>query len=113
MAKQKKQKILRFVHIPSGQVLAEGPLGWGITPFEGNYYIRERFVCSRRFRATPAIGFCSYKFLYVWVNYVAENGIQSHHLGWVYIVPNPMLPFIAFRLALPSVHPDLRIEQIA
>jgi len=107
----KRSKILRFIHTPSGEVLAEGPVGWGITPFEGNYYVQERYVCSRRFRGTPAIGFCSYKFLYVWVDYLAASGDVSRHLGWMYIVPNPLLPFIAFRLALPSAHPDITIEQ--
>jgi hypothetical protein len=31
-------------------------------------------------------------------------------LGWRYVVPNPLLPFIAFRAAVPRAHPDLEIE---
>jgi len=36
MAEAKK---IRITHNPSGEIIAEGPLGWGIMPFEGNYYI--------------------------------------------------------------------------
>ena len=32
-------KHVHITHLESGQLLAEGPVGWGITPFEGNYYI--------------------------------------------------------------------------
>ena len=28
------REIIRITHLPSGTRLAEGPLGWGITPFE-------------------------------------------------------------------------------
>jgi hypothetical protein len=31
-------------HTASDTLIAEGPLGWGITPFEGNYYIRKKGV---------------------------------------------------------------------
>jgi len=32
-------KYVRICHRASQTTLAEGPVGWGITPFEGNYYI--------------------------------------------------------------------------
>ena len=31
-------------------------------------------------------------------------------LGWKYVVPNPLLPFIAFRVAVPGTHPELLVE---
>jgi len=34
-------------------------------------------------------------------------------LGWRYIIPNPLFPFIAFRLGLPGNHPALRYEMIS
>jgi len=51
-------KVVRITHAPTGPVIAEGPLGWGVTPFEGNYYIRKKHLKTDRFRRTFAIGFC-------------------------------------------------------
>ncbi len=31
--------------------------------------------------------------------------------GWMYWLPNPLLPFIAFRLAVPRDQPELEIEE--
>jgi len=76
----------------NGEVLAEGPLGWGITSFEGNLYIRKKHMRTDKFRVNYVPGLCPYKFLYVWMNL---------HL----------LPFIWFRVALPRAHPDLEIEE--
>ena len=38
------RRCVRIRHRATGRVLAEGPLGWGITPFEGNLYIRRRYL---------------------------------------------------------------------
>ena len=38
-SREMSSKTVRIAHRPSGIVIAAGPLGWGITPFEGNYYI--------------------------------------------------------------------------
>ena len=36
---------IRLTHTPSGTILAEGPKGFGgITPFEGNFYIRRKYL---------------------------------------------------------------------
>ncbi len=32
-------------------------------------------------------------------------------LGWMYWLPNPLLPFIWFRVALPREHPSLLVEE--
>ena len=41
-----RRKIVRITHRTTGLPIAEGPIGWGIMPFEGNFYIRRSF--SRR-----------------------------------------------------------------
>ena len=41
---------IRIIRIPSGQIVAEGPGGWDITPFEGNLYIRRRDLRKRNFK---------------------------------------------------------------
>ncbi len=83
------KKHIRITHRPSRLVLAEGPLGWGITPFEGNYY----------------------KFLYVWLDLKLGDGFRSKNLGWLYWLPNPLLPFIWFRVALPGSHEELEVTE--
>ena len=92
-------------------LLAEGPLGWGITPFEGNYYISRKYLRTDRFRPNFLPGLCVYKFLYVWMDLVLENGQREQNLGWMYWLPNPVLLFIWFRVALPGSHPALDIER--
>jgi len=107
----KIRKYVRITHQPSGTLLAEGPLGWGITPFEGNYYIRGKYLRTKGFKSNYIPGFCPYKFLYVWQDFLSENGKKVKNLGWLYWLPNPLLPFIWFRTALPGAHPELEIEQ--
>jgi hypothetical protein len=92
-------------------LLAEGPLGWGITPFEGNYYVSRRNLRTRRFHLNFLPGVCPYKFLYVWMDLVLEDGSREKSLGWMYWLPNPLLPFIWFRVALPGSHPSLVVER--
>ena len=36
------KKHIRISHPSSETTLAEGPVGWGITPFEGNYYLSRK-----------------------------------------------------------------------
>ena len=92
-------------------LLAEGPLGWGITPFEGNLYISGRYLCTDRFRTNFVPGLCVYKFLYVWMDLQLEDGRKVRSLGWRYWLPNPVLPFIWFRIAVPRSHPEIEIEE--
>lgn len=105
------KKTVRITHIPSGDVLAEGPRGWGITPFEGNYYIGQKYLQSDGFKANYVPGVCFYKFLYVWLDYHWGDGKKSAFLGWKYFLPNPLFPFIWFRVAVPAVHPELLVEE--
>ena len=104
------KKYLRITHVGSNCLVAEGPLGWGITPFEGNYYIGGKYLRTDGFRINYVPGLCLYKFLYVWLDYAAADGSLIHNLGWKYWLPNPLLPFIWFRVAVPGHHPELSFE---
>ena len=104
---------VRITHRPTGLVLAEGPLGWGITPFEGNYYVSRKCLRAGQFKPNYIPGICLYKFLYVWLDLVLENGDREENLGWLYWLPNPLLPFIWFRVALPGSHPSLLVTRFA
>lgn len=104
------KKRIRVTHAPTGTVLAEGPLGWGITPFEGNFYIRKKYLKTDALRPNFIPGLCVYKFLYVWMDLRLPGEAPSRNIGWKYVVPNPLFPFIWFRTALPGRHPELRIE---
>lgn len=61
-------KGIRLTYRPSNTLLAEGPIGWGITPFEGNFYVRRKYLSTNGFRANLLPGLCVYKFLYVWLD---------------------------------------------
>ncbi len=103
---------LRIRHQPTGAVIAAGPLGWGITPFEGNYYISRRYLRDGHFRIDYIPGLCVYKGLYVGMNYVAPDQSVAKRLGWLYWLSNPLFPFTMFRVAVPGDHPLLRIESM-
>jgi uncharacterized protein (DUF427 family) len=104
------KKQVRITHRPSGILIAEGPLGWGITPFEGNYYIGRKYLRTDAFRPNFIPGLCPYKFLYVWMDLNLQDGRRSRNLGWLYWLPNPLLPFIWYRVAVPATHPELDVE---
>ncbi len=106
------QKTVRITHRPSGIVIAEGPIGWGITPFEGNYYIRAKHLRTDRFHPNYIPGLCPYKFLYVWLDLHLPNDERSRSLGWLYWLPNPLFPFIWYRVAVPRNHPELAVEEV-
>lgn len=103
---------VRITHSPSGTVLAEGPIGWGITPFEGNLYIRDRYLKTNGLRLNVVPGICPYKGVYAWVDLrLPGEKFASRSIGWKYLLPNPLFPFIAFRTALPRAHPELRVDE--
>jgi hypothetical protein len=68
------KKIVSITHIPSNTKLAEGPLGWGITPFEGNLYVSRKYLLTDKLRPNFIPGFCFYKFLYVWLYHLNNSG---------------------------------------
>ena len=105
------RKHVTIRHRDSGLLLAEGPVGWGITPFEGNYYISRKYLQTDRFKVNFVPGLCVYKFLYVWCDLLLPDGGRSRNLGWMYWLPNPLFPFIWFRVALPRTHPELIVEE--
>ena len=103
-------KYVRITHRETGTLLAEGPIGWGITPFEGNFYVARKYLKTDRFQVNFIPGICFYKFLYVWMDLRLDGGDRVRNLGWMYWLPNPLLPFIWFRVALPRTHPAIEIE---
>ena len=102
---------IRITHRPSGTKIAEGPLGWGITPFEGNLYISKKYLLTDSFKPNYIPGLCVYKFLYVWLDLVLADGTKAKNLGWLYWLPNPLLPFIWYRVAVPRSHAELLVEE--
>ena len=105
------RKQVHIKHIPSGTLIAEGPLGWGITPFEGNFYIRKKYLATDGFHINYRPGLCPYKFLYVWLDFVTDDGRKTKNLGWLYFLPNPLLPFIWYRVGVPRLHPEIQVEE--
>ena len=106
------KKRIRISHVTSGTTLAEGPVGWGITPFEGNYYISRKYLRTRGFKPNYIPGLCVYKFLYVWLDLRLDNGEIIRNLGWLYWLPNPLFFFLWFRVGVPQHHPGLLVEEI-
>ena len=102
---------VRITYRPTGLLLAEGPLGWDVTPFEGNFYIRRKYLCTNQLRINYIPGLCIYKFLYVWLDLHLDENQQVQNFAWLYWLPNPLLPFIWFRVAIPRTHPDIAIEE--
>jgi hypothetical protein len=105
------RKCVRIKHSGSNILIADGTVGWAITPFEGNFYIRKKYLLADGFKINYISGLCIYKFLYVWLDYVAPDGTVIKNLGWKYWLPNPLFPFIWFRVAIPREHPDILVEE--
>lgn len=104
-------KMVSVFHRTSGELLAQGPKGWGMFAFEGNYYIAAKHLKTNGFEFSGIPGICPYKFVYFWYHFKAKDGTKISMLGWKYWLPNPLFPFIAFRLALPKRHSELLIEE--
>ncbi|QFU23056.1 hypothetical protein FM038_013455 [Shewanella eurypsychrophilus] len=105
------KKYIRIFHTKSKTLIAEGPVGWYITPFEGNYYIHRDYLQTNGFKTNYLPGFCIYKFLYVWLDYVDAKGEVSKSLAWRYWLPNPLLPFIWNRVAISKHHSEILVEE--
>ena len=106
------QKTIRIIHKSSGEVIAEGLKGWGMFAFEGNYYISQKNLKTNGFKFSGVPGLCFYKFVYFWYHFVDKKDNKTIMLGWRYWLPNPIFPFIAFRLAVSESHPELLVEEI-
>ena len=104
---------IQIHHEPDGELLAEGPLGlFGITPFEGNYYISKGCLKTQGFRTNWIPGFCVYKFLYVWLDFFGRDGDRDRMLGWRYILPNPFFFFIFLRVAVPQQGRSISVHRL-
>ncbi len=102
---------IKITHVPTGELLAEGPKGWGMFPFEGNYYISRKYLKTDGFTFSGIPGICPYKFIYFWYHFKSKTGKKSTMMAWKYWLPNPLFPFIAFRIAVPQNHPELKFEK--
>jgi uncharacterized protein (DUF427 family) len=105
------RKRIRIRHHGSGTIVADGPLGRGITPFEGNLYIRRKYLKTECFKVNFIPGLCVYKFLYIWLDLRLDHQTAIGNLGWIYWLPNPLFPFIWFRVAVSQLHPELDVEE--
>lgn len=103
---------VRVTHLPSSTVIAEGPIGWGITPFEGSLYIRRKYLTTGGWRPNYFPGLCWYKFFYVGMDLYLADGTRARNVGWLYWLPNPLLPFIWYRVSVSRWHPDLLVETL-
>jgi len=56
-------------------------------------------------------GLCPYKFIYLWMNFKPAEGTENKMLGWMYVIPNPLFPFIWFRVAVPQHHENIEIVE--
>ena len=99
---------VRITHTESGVVLADGPKGWGITPFEGNLYIGRKHLRTNRFKVNFLPGLCFYKFLYVWLDLRLEGGRRVRNLGWMYWMPNPLFHSSGFGWRCRASTPNSR-----
>ena len=90
-------KFVRITHKASGLKLAEGPIGWGITPFEGNYYVRGKYLATDRLKPNFIPGLCPYKFLYVWLDLKLGDGRGGFQI-WVGFTGFPTHYFLSFGL---------------
>lgn len=105
-----KTKTVRVTHKSTGALIAEGPIGWGITPFEGGLYVRRKYLRDGTFHTNFVPGLCPYKLLYTWMDYHPPSGGKVGSLGWLYWLPNPIFPFIWYRVAIPKHHPDITVS---
>ena len=95
-------------------MIAQGPIGlFGIMPFEGKYYISRRCLRTNGFSSNWIPGFCIYKFLYVWLDFVPRDGGTEKLAAWLYWLPNPVFFFTAFRVGIPQSSAMFEIETIA
>lgn len=106
-----RRRRIRIVHRRTGTLLADGPIGWGITPFEGNFYISRKYLLTDGFRPNWIPGLCVYKFLYVWMDLRIASNEPVRNAAWMYWLPNPLLPFIWFRVAVPGNCPEIDFEK--
>ena len=95
----------------NGETVVQGRIGWPVTPFEGNYYVQKNLIVSGKFVPNYMPGFCPYKFFYIWMDYITSGGDKIKNLAWMYFFPNPIFPFIWFRIGLSQNHPELIISE--
>jgi uncharacterized protein (DUF427 family) len=106
-------KHIQIFHRPSQTLLAEGKTGWDITPFEGNYYIRNKCLNREAFKLTAIPGLCPYKFIFLWMDVLPTKQPAARFMAWKYVIPNPLFPFIWFRTAVYGNNPDIEVKTLS
>lgn len=101
---QPETRSCRILYRPSGALIAEGRPGWHLAPFDNSFYISSGNLREGRFETTAIPGVCPYKGLYLRLDYIAPDGSREVRLTWRYWIPNPLFPFIAWRIAIPQLH---------
>lgn len=104
--------MIRITHRGTGELIAEGKKGWGMFSFEGNYYISAKNLKTKGFKFSGVPGLCPYKFIYFWYHLELSNGEKEKMMAWKYWLPNPLFPFVAFRIGLPINHPSIIVEEV-
>ena len=102
---------MKIIHRKTEELFADEERGWAIPLFEGNYYIPGRDLETEEFKVNYLPGLCFYKFLYIWLDFHDKDGRVAKDFGWKYWFPNPLFPFIWFRVAVPQRHPDLIVVE--
>jgi hypothetical protein len=64
-----------------------------------------------KFKPNFMPGICVYKGLYTGLDLFLPNGSRDSDLGWMYVIPNPLLPMIWYRVALPGIDKRLIVER--
>jgi uncharacterized protein (DUF427 family) len=98
---------IKIIHKASQTLLAEGELGREIAQIEGNYYCQRSCVNLDCFKTNFIPGICIYKFIYVWNDLIINGVREKRFFSWTYWIPNPLLPNIWFRIAIPGGEAEL------
>ena len=72
---------IRISPSASGTTLAEGTLGWSVTPFEGNNHVLHAYLRTRAFKVSYVPGICIYEVLFVWLDLHLDEGDKLRNLG--------------------------------
>ena len=102
---------ITIIHRESGAVLTQEPRGWSITPSEGNYYVKEKYLARQYFSNSAIPGLCIHKGIYHRVTLNPPNIKPEGLATWRYVMPNPLFPFIAFSMGISGHPPALDYRQ--
>jgi uncharacterized protein (DUF427 family) len=97
------KRLITITHRQTGELIAIRLSRLGLF-FESNHYICPKYIKTNGFKFSLLPGICFYKFVYLWLHLKLSNGKREDFMAWMYVIPNSLLPFIWFRIALPQNH---------